>query len=40
MPAAALVGCATADFTPYQGAQQNWPTARGAGTELQALSDG
>jgi hypothetical protein len=28
--AAALTGCATADFTPYQGAQQNWPTARGA----------
>src|SRR5438874_4791328 len=28
--AAALSGCATADFTPYEGAQQNWPTARGA----------
>jgi hypothetical protein len=28
--AAALAGCATADFTPYVGAQQNWPTARGA----------
>ena len=28
--AAALTGCAVADFTPYQGAQQNWPTARGA----------
>jgi hypothetical protein len=24
---AALAGCATADFTPYVGAQQNWPTA-------------
>jgi hypothetical protein len=28
--AAALTGCAVADFMPYQGAQQNWPTARGA----------
>ena len=28
--AAALTGCATADFTPYVGAQQNWPTAGGA----------
>jgi hypothetical protein len=28
--AAVVGGCATADFTPYQGAQQNWPTARGA----------
>jgi len=27
---AALTGCAVADFTPYQGAQQNWPTARRA----------
>jgi hypothetical protein len=25
-----LSSCATADFTPYAGAQQNWPTARGA----------
>jgi hypothetical protein len=25
----ALAGCATADFTPYVGAQQNWPTAPG-----------
>ena len=25
-----LTGCATADFTPYSGAQQNWPTAPGA----------
>jgi hypothetical protein len=24
-----LCGCATADFTPYEGTQQNWPTARG-----------
>lgn len=28
--AAALTGCAVADFTPYVGAQQNWPTASGA----------
>ncbi len=28
--AAALAGCAMADFTPYVGAQQNWPTASGA----------
>jgi hypothetical protein len=28
--AAALTSCATADFTPYVGAQQNWPTASGA----------
>jgi hypothetical protein len=28
--AAALADCATADFTPYVGAQQNWSTARGA----------
>jgi hypothetical protein len=27
--AAALTGCATADFTSYEGTQQNWPTARG-----------
>jgi hypothetical protein len=25
-----LCGCAIADFTPYVGAQQNWPTASGA----------
>jgi hypothetical protein len=25
-----LGGCAIADFTPYEGAQQNWPTANGA----------
>jgi len=25
-----LTGCATADFTPYVGAQQNWPTSSGA----------
>jgi uncharacterized protein YbjQ (UPF0145 family) len=24
-----LAGCATADFTPYSGAQQNWPVATG-----------
>jgi len=24
------VGCAVADFTPYRGAQQNWPVAAGA----------
>src|SRR5436190_11953972 len=28
--AAALTGCATADFTPYEGAQQKWPTSSGA----------
>jgi hypothetical protein len=28
--AAVLGGCATADFTPYVGAQQNWPTSSGA----------
>jgi hypothetical protein len=28
--AAALSGCATADFTPYVGEQQKWPTAKGA----------
>jgi len=28
--AAVLAGCATADFTPYTGAQQKWPTAPGA----------
>ena len=27
---ALLAGCATADFTPYRGAQQNWPVATGA----------
>jgi hypothetical protein len=27
--AAALTGCATADFTPYEGAQQKWPTSSG-----------
>ncbi len=26
---ALLVGCAVADFTPYSGAQQNWPVATG-----------
>jgi len=25
-----LAGCATADFTPYVGEQQKWPTAKGA----------
>src|SRR5439155_12967173 len=25
-----LGGCAVADFTPYRGAQQNWPVATGA----------
>jgi hypothetical protein len=28
--AALLTGCATADFMPYAGAQQKWPTAPGA----------
>jgi hypothetical protein len=28
--ATALAGCATADFTPYVGAQQNWLTSSGA----------
>src|SRR5437763_7216290 len=28
--ATTLTGCATADFTPYTGAQQKWPTAPGA----------
>ena len=28
--AAVLSGCATADFTPYVGEQQKWPTAKGA----------
>jgi hypothetical protein len=28
--AAVLTGCATVDFMPYTGAQQNWPTASGA----------
>src|SRR6266487_7071320 len=27
---ALLVGCAVADFTPYRGAQQNWPVGSGA----------
>src|SRR5437879_11543422 len=27
---ALLAGCAMADFTPYRGAQQNWPVAAGA----------
>jgi len=27
--AAVLTGCATADFTPYVGEQQKWPTAKG-----------
>ena len=27
---ALLAGCATADFTPYVGEQQRWPTAKGA----------
>src|SRR5689334_4245724 len=27
---AALTGCATSDFTPYVGEQQQWPTAKGA----------
>src|SRR5215470_16296747 len=28
--ATALNSCATADFTPYVGEQQKWPTAKGA----------
>jgi hypothetical protein len=28
-----LGGCATADFTPYRGAQQEWPVAAGAFVE-------
>ncbi len=28
--ATALAGCTTADFTPYAGAQQHWPTASGS----------
>ena len=28
--AAVLSGCTTADFTPYVGEQQRWPTAKGA----------
>ncbi len=28
-----LLGCATADFTPYRGAQQNWPVGSGAFVE-------
>src|SRR6476660_4798889 len=27
---ALLSGCAVADFTPYSGAQQNWPVGSGA----------
>src|SRR5256885_11080772 len=27
---ALLAGCAVADFTPYRGAEQNWPVAPGA----------
>ena len=30
LAAAVLSGCATADFTPYVGEQQRWPTAKGA----------
>ena len=30
LAAALLTGCATADFTPYVGEQQKWPTAKGA----------
>jgi hypothetical protein len=30
LTAAVLTSCATADFTPYTGAQQKWPTAPGA----------
>jgi hypothetical protein len=26
----AITGCTSTDFTPYAGAQQNWPTASGA----------
>ena len=33
--AALLTGCATGDFTPYSGAQQNWPTAPGAFVKTQ-----
>lgn len=29
-----LMGCATADFKPYSGQQQNWPTAQGAFVDL------
>ena len=32
--ATALTGCATADFTPYVGEQQKWPTAGGARCSL------
>ena len=28
-----IAGCATADFTPYSGMQQNWPVATGAFVE-------
>jgi hypothetical protein len=28
--AAVIAGCAMADFTPYSGAQQNWPVSSGA----------
>ena len=30
LAAAVLSGCATADFTPYVGEQQRWPTGKGA----------
>ena len=30
LAALVLSGCAVADFTPYSGGQQNWPTAPGA----------
>jgi len=30
LASAVLSGCATADFTPYVGEQQRWPTAKGA----------
>ena len=35
-----LVGCATADFTPYVGAQQTWPTATGAFVRTVGGADG
>jgi hypothetical protein len=31
--AALFAGCATADFTPYSGSQQDWPVAPGAFVE-------
>jgi len=37
---AALAGCATADFTPYVGAQQNWPTAPGSFVKVVNSYDG